>query len=317
MRAIVMTEFGGPEVLQEQDWPKPEAKTGELLVRVHAASVNPVDYKIRTSGRWARVEPPWILGYDVSGVVEAVGHGVKDFRVGDDVFYSPEIFGLQGCNGEYHVAHESIVVHKPANLSHVEAAGIPLAGGTSWDALFTRAQLRVGERILIHAGAGGCGAFAIQMAKAAGAYVFTTCGAYNVDLVTQLGADRAIDYRAEDFVKVCKEDTGGTGVDVVYDTVGGDNIAKSVEAVRREGRIVTILPTATDLGKAFMKNVTLHFLFMQRARYKLEGMKDLIERGLLKPVIDSILPLSDVAKAHEKLEAGGVRGKIVLEVMKE
>jgi len=316
MKAMVITAFGGPEVFKEQDMPKPKPGPNEVLVKIHATSVNPVDFKIRRHGEWAGLKFPAILGYDVSGVVEEVGAGVRDFKVGDQVYYTSEILGVQGCYAEYHVANERIVARKPSNLTHVQAASIPLAGCTAWDSLLTRAQLKIGETVLIHAAAGGVGSLAVQIAKIAGAYVFATCAKYNMDLAKSLGADQVIDYRAEDFVEVINRETDGQGVDLVFDTVGGETLAKSIEATKRHtGRIATILGAREDLGPAFMRDITIHFVFMQRGRQKLDVMRDLIERGQLKPVIDSVMPLRDVAKAHQKLEKGGVRGKIVLEMV--
>ncbi|MEJ2634542.1 MAG: alcohol dehydrogenase catalytic domain-containing protein, partial [Calditrichia bacterium] len=191
MKAMVITGFGGPEVFKKTDLEKPVPGPNELLVKVYATSVNPVDYKIRKAGSWAGLELPAVIGYDASGVVEEIGPGVQDFRPGDEVFYTPEIFGKPGTYAEYHVVDEAIVARKPSNLTHEEAAGIPLAGGTAWDALMTRGLLMAGETVLIHGGSGGVGSLAVQIAKAAGAYVYTTCGDYSKDLVRKLGADRA------------------------------------------------------------------------------------------------------------------------------
>jgi NADPH:quinone reductase len=314
MKAIIISAFGGTEVLQPTEVPKPFPTDNELLVKVYATSVNPVDCKIRSAGAWAGIKPPAIIGYDVSGVVEAVGGGVKDFKIGDEVFYTPEIFVGQGSYAEYHVVNEAIAAHKPSNLTHIEAASIPLAGGTAWEALVNRAGLEVGETVLIHAGAGGIGTLAIQIAKAIGAYVIATCRPANNDLVKQLGADHVIDYRSQDFVEVTKELTGGLGVDVVLDTVGGDTLARSIAATKPHGEIVSVVNTSGNLNGAYIKNVSVHFMFLERDRAKLESLRTLITRDQLKPVIDCVLPLYEVAKAHQKLEAGGVRGKIVLEV---
>ena len=315
MKAMVIRAFGGTDVFEERDLPKPEPGPGEVLVRVVATAVNPVDYKIRRNGSWAGVNPPAIIGYDVSGVVEAVGPGVTDFRPGDEVYYTPEIFGGKpGSYAQYHVANAAIVAHKPRNLSHVEAAAVPLAGGTAWDAIVTRAGVRPGETVLIHGGAGGVGHFAVQIAKAAGARVLTTCSRRNVQFVRELGADVAIDYEHEDFVEVVNRETGGQGVDVVFDTVGGELLARSIEVTRPGGRLVSIVSAGGNLNAAHRKNLTLHFLFLLRARDKLDSLRALIERGLVRPVVDQVLPLEQVAKAHERLETGHGRGKIVLQV---
>ncbi len=315
MRAMVIKSFGGPDVFEAQDLPTPQPGPGDVLVKVYATSVNPVDYKIRQNGTWAGIQPPAVIGYDVSGVVAALGDGVGDFAVGDEVFYTPDIFAGPGSYTDYHVAHGSIVARKPNNVSHTEAASIPLAGGTAWDAIVTRAQVRPGETVLIHAAAGGVGSLAVQIAKTAGATVYATCSNRNRDLVDQLGADVVIDYRSEDVMDVITRETNGEGVDVMFDTVGGDTIAQGIAITKPGGRIVSIVDTFGDLNAAYGKNITLHFLFLQRARTKLDALREQIERGRIKPVIDSVLPLEDVAEAHAKLERSGVRGKIVLQVV--
>lgn len=313
MKAITITTWGGPEVFKLGEVPTPKPTGKELLVKVHATSVNPVDYKIRKNGTWARITLPAILGFDVSGVVEEIGEKVTDFKVGDEVYYLPKIYGSQGGSyAEYHLTDEKIVSYKPKNLSHIEAASIPLAGSTAWDALIERTKVKIGETVLIHAGAGGVGSLAIQLAKLCGAYVFSTCSTQNVDFVKKLGADRVIDYKKEDFVEVIMRETNNSGVDVVFDTVGGDTLTKSIDACKSFGRIASIVRVGASLEKAYFKNISLHFIFVQSGRHKLDVMRSLIEQGQLKPVIDSVMPLSDVAKAHEKLEKGGVRGKIVL-----
>ncbi len=314
MRAMVLTAFGGPENFHLQDVPKPTPGRGEVLVRVHATSVNPVDYKIRKDGTWAGVRPPAILGYDVSGVVEGLGPGVRDFRTGDEVYYTPEIRGAAGSYAEYHVAHESIVARKPENLSHIEAAAVPLAASTAYDALVTRAHVQVGETVLVHAASGGVGHFAVQIARAAGARVLGTCRTASADFVRNLGADVAIDYRSEDVVARARELTAGFGADLTLDTVGGETLSKSVDATRPHGRIVSIVGAPANLSGAGRRNLDVHFLFLERGRSKLDVLRSLCERGLMRPAVDTELPLEEVATAHGRLEAGGVRGKIVLRV---
>jgi NADPH:quinone reductase-like Zn-dependent oxidoreductase len=310
---MVIRDFGAPQVFEERELPTPEPGPNEVLVRVYATSINPVDYKIRRAGSWAGVEPPAVIGYDVSGVVESVGHAVRDFAPGDEVFYTPDIFAGPGSYAEYHVADAAIVAHKPPNLSHVEAAAIPLAGSTAWDSLIKRAGLQVGETLLIH-GAGGVGSMAIQIAVAAGARVFVVCSGYMAERVQELGAELTINYHTENFVKVLQEKLGEGGVDLVFDTVGGDTLSRSIEVTRPFGTMVGIVNTEGSLNAAYVKNLILHFVFLQRARYKLNALRALVERGQLKPVIDSILPLNEVAQAHERLESGNVKGKIVLQV---
>jgi NADPH2:quinone reductase len=315
MRAMVITSFGGPEVFESREVPTPEPGPNEVRVKVHATSINPVDLKIRQAGQWAGIEPPTVIGYDVSGVVDALGEAVHDFVVGEEVYYTPLIFGQQGSYAEYHVANEAIVAAKPSNLSHTEAASIPLAGGTAWDALITRGDLKVGETMLVH-GAGGVGSLAIQIAKAAGARVFVNCSDYMVGLAEKLGAYRAISYKSEDFSEIIESETGGAGVDLVFDTVGGDYLSKSISVTAPFGRMVGIVSDSQgSMSAAFRKNITVHYMFLERARYKLKALKKLIEREQLNPVVDSVLPLAQVAQAHRRLAQGGVKGKIVLEVV--
>lgn len=316
MKAMVITSFGGSEVFAQTEVDKPIPGKNEVLVKVYATSVNPADCGIRRGLFGPRIKLPAILGYDVSGVVEAIGENVKDFQVGDEVYYAIGLMDGQGANAEYNVANESIVAKKPANLSHTEAASVPVAGGTAWAALFDRASIKVGETVLIHGGAGGVGSFAIQIAKAAGAYIYTTCGSYDFDLVKSIGADRVIDYRNENFIEIIMKETGGEGVDVTFSTVPGELLARSLTVTKVDGRAVTVTGVQGDLSPATFKNITVHFVHLENARPKLEALKKLIERGQIKPVVGMTFPLNQVAQAHEKLEEGGVsvHGKIVVQV---
>ena len=315
MKAMAINEYGDSNVIKSYEIPIPSIKNNLLLVKVHATSVNPIDYKIRNGWRNTGVEFPHILGFDVSGIVETIGENVKDFKSSDEVFYMPKIIGWQGAYAEYHLVEEEIVCKKPVNLSHTEAAAIPLAGCTAWDALIERMKIQLGETILIHAGAGGVGSLAIQLAKICGAYVFATTSSTNTDFVKKLGADFVIDYKKEDFSAVILKETKNLGVDAVFDTVGHETFTRSLDTIKPFGRIATIVSTTASIEKAFSKNITVHPVFVQSGRKKLEVMKDLIERGQLKPVIDSIISLKDVVKAHDKLEVGGVRGKIVVKIV--
>lgn len=313
MKAMVIREFGGPEVFEMVEVGEPELRPNDVLVKVHATSVNPVDVSVREHGQWAGIQPPAVIGYDVSGVIEAVGEGVDDLVEGEEVFYTPRVRGGGGGSyAAYHAADASIVAAKPVNLSHTEAASIPLAGCTAWDGLIIKARIRVGETVLIH-GSGGVGSLAIQIAKAAGAYVIAVVSDYMMDIAEELGADRVINYKTEDFVEIVEEETDGFGVNVVFDTVGGDLMTRSIAVTQPFGRIVGIVSNDHGFRDAFIKNITLYPTFLERDRYKLGALKVLIERGELKPVIDSVLPLSEVAEAHRRLEKGGVKGKIVLD----
>jgi NADPH2:quinone reductase len=316
MKAMVITKFGGPDVFEARDVPTPEPGPNELLVKIVATSINPVDYKVRKAGSWAGVEPPAIIGYDASGVVEKIGSAVTGFGVGDEVYYTPEISAAPGTYAEYHVVDEAIAARKPENLSHVEAASIPLAGGTAWGALVPRANVWAGETVLIH-GCGGVGSLAVQIAKASGARVLATCSDYMVPIARELGADRAINYKTEDFVEIVDRETDSEGVHVVLDTVGGDTLSRSIAVTRSFGDMVGIVATDTGFRNANRKNIKVHFMFLQRDRFQLDMLRDLIEREQVRPVIDSVLPLEKVGEAHRRLEAGRVKGKIVLQVVEE
>jgi NADPH:quinone reductase-like Zn-dependent oxidoreductase len=316
MKAMVITDFGGSEVFAAREVDKPTLGKNEVLVKVYATSVNPADCGVRQGIFGPRIKLPAILGYDVSGVVKAVGEGVKDFQVGDEVYYAIGLLDGDGANAEYHVANESIVAKKPVNISHQEAAAIPVAGGTAWAALITKADIKIGETVLIHGGAGGVGSFAIQIAKAAGTYVYTTCGGYDAEFVKSLGADRAIDYRNENFIDIVLNETGGEGVDVTFSTVGGEVLAESLKVTKPDGRAVTVTGVQGELNAAIGKNITVHFVHLDRPRPKLEALKTLIERGQIKPVVGITFLLNQLAEAHKRLEQGGegIRGKIVIKV---
>lgn len=315
MRAMFIPKFGGPEVFEMREVERPAPGPGEVLVRVIASGTNPVDAKLRANGSWASITPPVILGSDVSGVVEEIGPGAAGFEVGDEVYYTPEIFGNQyGSYAEYNAVPASIVAKKPASLSHAEAAAVPLAGGTAWEAIVRRLQVRVGETVLIHGGAGGVGSFAVQIAKAAGARVLATAGPSNQETLKELGADVAIDYQREDFAGTALRETDGAGVDAVFDTVGGELVVKSLTATRPFGRLASILGVKGDLTPAYIRNQTLYGVFLTRERSRLEEMTHLLQRGQMRPLVEEVLPLEEVGKAHERLDSGHGRGKVVLQV---
>jgi NADPH2:quinone reductase len=316
VRAMVTPQFGGSDLFEARDVEKPQPETGEVLVRVVAAGTNPVDAKFRAAGGSIGLEAPIVLGADISGVVEEVGAGVTDLAPGDEVYYTPEVFGPRSNGGyaEYHAAKADIVAKKPAPLSHEEAAAVPLAGGTAYEAIVRRLTVRVGETVLIHGGAGGVGSFAVQVAKAAGARVLATAGSDNQEALKELGADVPIDYRSQNATEVALEDTGGEGVDAVFDAVGGGTIADSIPATKPFGRLATILGAQGDLTPHYQKNQTLYGVFLTRERARLEEMGALIERGQVRPLVAEVLPLEEVGKAHERLDSGHGRGKVVLRV---
>jgi NADPH:quinone reductase len=318
MKAMVLKSFGGSGSFELREVPKPVPHAGQVLVRVHATSINPLDYQVRRGDYPDLVQLPAITGHDVSGVVEEVGPGVTTFAPGDEVWYTPQIFDGPGSYAEYHVAAESIIGKKPASLSHLEAASLSLVGGTVWEALIVRAALRVGENILIHGGAGGVGHVAIQVAKAMGARVFTTVREANAGFVRSLGADVVIDYEKEDYVDAILGETGGRGVDVVFDTIGGNTLSRSPDALAQLGRVVSIVDIAQpqNLVQAWGKNASYHFVFTRQNRGKLDDLSALVARGQLRPHVGAVYSLADIGLAHARLESpnNGVQGKIAIAV---
>jgi NADPH2:quinone reductase len=318
MKAMTLNSFGGPESFVFSDVPKPVPHTGQVLVRVHATSINPLDYQVRRGDYSDLVPLPAITGHDVSGVVEAVGPGVTMFSPGDEVWYTTQIFDGTGSYAEYHVANEDIIGMKPSALSHLEAASLSLVGGTAWEALVSRAALRVGESILIHGGAGGVGHVAIQVAKAIGAKVFTTVREDNFEFARSVGADVVIDYRKEDYVDAILRETDGRGVNVVFDTLGGDTLSRSPDVLAQLGRVVTIVDIAQpqNLIDAWGKNASFHFVFTRQNRGKVDELSTLVKRGQLRPHVGAVYTLADISLAHARLETpnNGIRGKIAIAV---
>ncbi len=314
-RAMVIRRFGGPEELKPEEIDIPDPGPGQLLVRVMASGTNPVDAKIRANGTWAKIEFPAVLGADVSGVVEKAGAGVTDFKEGDEVYYTPEIYGnSRGSYAAYNLVQAAVVARKPETLNHIEAAAVPLAGGTAWEAVVRRLAVRVGETVLIHGGAGGVGSFAVQIAKASGARVLATASTANQSTLRELGADVPIDYTKQDFGDVVKRETNGEGVHAVFDSVGGELTGESLHITRPFGRMACILPPGGDLRLLYVKNLTLHGVFLTRERKRLDEMRALIDEGRMRPLVTDVLPLEDVQKAHERLDTGHGRGKIVLRI---
>ncbi|GGZ59025.1 NADPH:quinone reductase [Streptomyces subrutilus] len=306
MRAIVVNEWGGPENLVEREIDRPEPGLGEVLVRVHAAGVNPVDWKTRASGgliAWGEVP---VVGWDVSGTVEAVAPGVTAFRPGDEVYGMPLFPRQAGGYAEYVVAPARQLAAKPASLSHVEAAALPLAALTAWQALVDTADVRPGERVLVHAAAGGVGHLAVQIAKARGAYVIGTASAGKHELLRSLGADEVIDYRSEDFAEKVAD------VDVVLDSLGGETAERSLKVLRPGGHLITL--PGPDSVPAGADGVHAVWLLVEPDLAGLREITSLVDRGLLRPLVDTVLPLSEAARAHELGEQGRTTGKIVLTV---
>lgn len=308
MRAIGQDTFGGPEVLKVVEVERPEAGPAEVLVRVHAAGVNPTDVWHRATGGLAGGEVPVRLGWDVSGVVEAVGPGVTMFEPGDEVFGMPRHPLPAGTYAEYVTSPARHLVRKPAGLSHVEAAALPLAGLTAWQALVDTADVRRGQRVLIHAAAGGVGHLAVQIAKARGAYVIGTARAAKHDFVRGLGADEVVDYTRVDFASVVGD------VDVVVDAIGGEYGPRSVRTLREGGIVVSLAsPAEARLAEeARPLGRRAQFMIVEPDQAGLREIAALVAAGGLRPEIDTVLPLELAAKAHELAASGRTTGKIVL-----
>jgi NADPH:quinone reductase-like Zn-dependent oxidoreductase len=309
MKAVRLHEYGGPEVLKYEDAPRPEPAAGEVLVRVHAAGVNPVDWKIRAGYMkgFMNYKLPMILGWDLSGVVEATGSRVTAWKKGDEVYSRPDI-SRDGSYAEYISVKAQELGRKPKSIDHVKAASIPLAALTAWQALFDAAGLQPGQRVLIHAAAGGVGTFAVQLAWWKGAHVIGTASEKNHALLKELGADELIDYNQTRFEDVVRD------VDVVLDTMAGETRDRSWKTLKKGGILVSILgqPSKDDAAKY---GVRAAGVFVQPNQAELEQIGSLVDSGKMKPVIEAVLPLKDAHRAHEMNQTLHTRGKIVLQVV--
>ncbi len=308
MKAVRIHDYGHGDVLAYEDAPLPAVGANDVLVRVVAASVNPVDWKVREGylKQMISYPLPMILGWDVSGVVESVGAAVSRFKVGDAVYSRPDI-KRDGTYAEYVAINEAELAHKPKMISHVEAASLPLAGITAWDVLFTAGQLTAGQTVLIHAGSGGVGSLAIQLAKSVGARVIATTSTRNLALVASLGADQVIDYKTQQFTDLADK------VDLVIDTLGGDVQEKSWSVLKPGGILVSIVsPPSVDKAKAL--GMRSAFVFIEPNAPILEKLAALVDAGKVRPLIGAEFALSDIAKAHALSESGRAVGKIVLYV---
>ena len=332
MKAILATAPGGTDVLQLRDIPKPELPSSHhLRVKLAAAGVNPVDTKLRAKPAYHPDKLPAILGCDGAGVVDEIGSEVTRFKVGDEVYFCNGGLGDEPGNyAEYTTLHEEYCAAKPANLSLQDAAALPLVLITAWEALVERADLQAEQTILIHAAAGGVGHIALQLAHHLGTHIVVTVSdERKASLVRGLHADKIINYREQDFVQEALDCTDGKGVDVVFDTVGGETYLRSLNAARIGGKVVSILATplsAADVQLARLRNLTLGFELMltpqalnlheERVRQRkiLEEGAKLVEAGQLGVLVTHRLPLEQAAEAHRLIEAGGMTGKIVLTI---
>lgn len=309
MLAIQQEQFGGTEVLNPVRLPIPEPGISEILIRVHASGINPTDWKNRAGAAFVR-ELPLVLGWDVSGVVEAVGLGVTLYKPGDEVFgMLPYPYGV-GAHAEYAVGPTRAFVSKPSGLDHVQAGALPLAGLTAWQSLIDTAKIRPGDRVLIHAAAGGVGHLAVQIAKAHGAYVIGTASAPKHDYLYDLGVDEAIDYRQVDFAEAVRD------VDVVLDTIGGDYQLRSLRTLRPGGLMVSTIPRPTQglWEEVDRLGVRAELILVEADHAGMRAIAELAQDGKLRATIAETYPLREAARAHQAGETGRTTGKMVLVV---
>ncbi|MCC5668778.1 NADP-dependent oxidoreductase [Nostoc sp. CHAB 5784] len=307
MKAIVINAYGNEDVLNYVDVERPEPKADEILVKVHVAAVNPADWKIRDGmGERFGFKLPLILGGDIAGTIEAVGDGVEIFKKGDAV-YGITVSSLSGGYAEYAVAKTDAIAPKPESITFEAAAAIPIAALTAWQAIFDLANLSSGQRILITGASGGVGSMAVQLAKAKGAIVIGTASGKNEQFVRDLGADEFVDYTQQPFEEVVK------GVDVVFDTIGGDTSARAFQTLKKGGFLVSA-PEPPSEEKARELGIQAAWVYCQPSAQQLAEINRLIEEGKLKVHIETVLPLTEVKKAHQLSQSGRTRGKIVLQV---
>lgn len=328
MKAMIINGFGGSEVFEAAELTKPIAQAGQVLVRIAATSVNPVDTMIRTMGKDLPIspEPPAVLGMDFAGIIEALGEGVTEYAIGDEVYgCAGGLMELQGALAEYMTADAKLIAHKPKNLSMREAAALPLVGITAYEGL-TRAGTQAGQKVLVHGGTGGVGHIAVQLARHFGAAVFATAGnEQKLALIEKLGAT-AINYKTESVADYVAKYTNGAGFDVIFDSVGGENMLNSFEAAKLNGQIAsTVSLLELDLSPVHFKGLSLHVIFMlipmiydyQREVHGqiLATLAEIVEAGHLRPMLDEqSFTLSEIAKAHDRLTSGQATGKIVVEL---
>jgi NADPH:quinone reductase-like Zn-dependent oxidoreductase len=308
MKAARIHAYGASSEIRIEDAPLPTLANDDVLIRVVATSVNPVDWKIRKGylKSFIPYEMPLTMGWDVSGVVEKTGPAVTKFKLGDAVYSRPDI-RRNGAYAEYVAVRESEIAFKPTTISHVEAASLPLVSITAWESLFTAASLSKGQRVLIHAGAGGVGSIAVQLARAKGAHVTATVSAGKAALVRSLGADEVIDYRSQDFSKLARD------MDVVFDTIGGEVHEKSWSTLKPGGTLVSITDRPSeDRAKAEGKRAA--YVFIDPNARILTDLAAMVDLGQVRPLIAAEFGLNDTAKAQDFSETGRATGKVVIYV---
>jgi NADPH2:quinone reductase len=327
MRAIVIEQFGNPSVFKETDLTTPDVLPNHVLIQVAATSVNPVDYKIR-QGTVADIAPgfPAVLHGDVAGTIAAVGSSVDQFRIGDEVYAcAGGVKGLGGALAEYMLADVHLVAHKPSSLTMAEAAALPLVSITAWEGLIDRAKIQPGQKVLVYGATGGVGHMVVQLAKWTGATVYALVSSdEKAAIAHQLGADITINYRQQPVEEFVAEHTNGQGFDVVFDTVGNDNLQNAFKAAKLNGTVVSIVSLSQqDLTLLHAKGLTLHLVFMlipmlfnvNRTHHGeiLSKLAQIVDEGKIRPLLDSrIYSMAEIASAHQYAESGQAIGKVVL-----
>lgn len=306
MKAALIQDYG--TAVEIAEIAKPDLKDDSVLIEVHAASLNPIDNILR-AGYMKEMMPltfPHVMGYDVSGDVVEVGKDVKTVKVGDAVYARPNQDDAAAIADFARIKEDELAI-KPANMSHQDAASVPLAGLTAWQALVTKGNIKKGDKVLIHAGSGGVGTFAIQIAKHFGAFVATTTSAKNAELVKSLGADLVIDYKSQTFEDEISD------YDVVFDMIGDETLVRSFKVLKKDGFLVSIKGQDND-GLAEKYGVRFEWFFMSPDGKMLTELGDLISKGIVKPVIDSVFPMDQASAAYDRLATGRAVGKIVVTV---
>nr|WP_292372064.1 NADP-dependent oxidoreductase [Methanosarcina sp. UBA411] len=306
MKAIRIHEFGGPDVLEYEEIPESQPGPGEVRIRVVAAGVNPIDWKIRRG--YMELPLPMTVGSDVAGIVDVVGQGVDSFRPEDEVFGKAS--AGQGGYAEYTVVSSTQIALKPSSIGFIESAAIPTAGLAAWQSLFDIAGLERGQTVLIHGAAGGVGTFAVQFAKWKGAYVIGTASSKNAEFLKSIGCDEVIDYRNQRFEEIV------SSLDVVLDTIGGDTLERSWGVLKPGGFLVTTVASIPK-GVPEKYGVRADRLMTQADGRELAQIAAIIDEQKIKPIVTTVLPLTDARKAHEMSETGHARGKIVLRVAED
>jgi NADPH:quinone reductase-like Zn-dependent oxidoreductase len=308
MKAVRVHQYGGPEVLKYEEAPRPKPGPGEVLVRIRAAGVNPVDWKVREGHLKEALayRMPFVPGWDVSGVVEATGPNVTQLATGDEVYGYPSVV-RDGTYAEYAVVPEAELALKPRSVDHVQAASVPMAALTAWQGLFDAGDLRTDQKVLIHGGAGGVGSFAIQLARWKGAFITATASGRNQEFLRNLGADLTIDYEKSRFDRLVCD------VDLVFDTVGGDTLRRSWKVLKKGGILVSTVE-APDAALAQFHGIRAALVNTQAKPAQLAEIAALVDAGMVRPIVEAVFPLNEARHAQELSQTGHARGKIVLKV---